>query len=131
MNPEQMAQTIQAMAVQMERLATGLEHMTIQMRGQNERMDKIVDNTATSMKEQGERVGKLEIGSETQVVVISKLTKRVDGIEDDIKGRLEKTELAVNELKTRGSRRLDGIIDKITCVAVGAAVMYFMARFGM
>ena len=115
---------IKPLIVQLERLSTNFEHLITQVKGSNERMDKIVDNTENRLKSQGERVGSLETASETQRVIAEKLLKRMDDVETD-----------VDELKTKGSKRWDGIWDgvigKVICVVLGAILMFILYQVGL
>jgi len=115
---------IKPLITQLERLATNFEHLITQVKGSNERMDKIVENTENRLKSQGERAGKLEIAAESQSIISQKLLKRMDDVEAD-----------VDDLKTKGSKRLDGILDgiigKVICVVLGAALMAFLHQVGL
>jgi len=115
---------IKPLIVQLERLSTNFEHLITQVKGSNERMDKIVDSTEGRLKSQGERIGALETSSETQRVIAEKLLKRMDDVEAD-----------VDELKTKGSKRWDGIWDgvigKVICVVLGAILMFILYQVGL
>ena len=115
---------IKPLITQLERLATNFEHLLTQVKGSNERMDKIVDNTETRLKGQGERLGEHDTAIEKLNVVSEKLLKRMDDVEGD-----------VDELKTKGSKRwdgiLDGIIGKVICVVLGAILMFILYQVGL
>jgi len=115
---------IKPLTTQLERLATNFEHLITQVKGSNERMDKIVDNTEIRLKGQGERLGDHDTAIEKLTVISDKLLRRVDSVETD-----------VDELKTKGSKRwdgiLDGIIGKVICVVFGAILMFILYQFGL
>ncbi|MCL2215375.1 MAG: hypothetical protein FWB91_00010 [Defluviitaleaceae bacterium] len=103
---------IRPLTTQLERLATNFENLIAQVKGSNERMDEIVKNTHSSLKDHGERLGGHDIALERQTVISDKLLKRMDAVEAD-----------VDELKTKGSKRWDGIMEgisgKIICMLLG------------
>ena len=100
---------IAPLTVQLERVATNFEHLAEQMKGSNERMDKIVESSEARLRNQGERIG-----------LVEKSLERLDAIESD-----------VEELKTKGSKRFDVIIEKVIYVVVGALVLAALYRIGL
>ena len=111
---------IKPLTVQLERLATNFEHLATQVKGSNERIDKIVENTEVRQKSLGERTGKIEIAMAQQITISEKLLLRMAAVEQDMEA-----------IKTKGSKRLDGIVEKVVCVVIGAAVMAILYRFGL
>ena len=113
-----------SLGMQIHKVSINLENLTEQLKGQNERMDKLMDTYDTRLSRQGERVGKCEISLESQSVITEKLLKRMDDVEAD-----------VDDIKTRGSKRLDGILDgvigKVICVVLGAILMFILYQFGL
>jgi len=107
---------IRPLITQLERLATNFEHLISQVRGSNERMDKIVDNNEIRLKSQGERIGNVE----TDLENVRQSVINISDLEDRIK-----------KIETKGAKRWESIIEKIILLAVGAIVMYFLARFGL
>ena len=79
-----------------------------------------IDTYDNRLKSQGERIGKLETSAETQSVISTKHQGRLEALEND-----------VDYLKTKGSRRWDGIIEKAACVIVGAIIMFVLYQFGL
>ena len=120
MNPEQITQAIQQMLQEMTRLATNFENLIVQFKASNERIDRMVDHDKVRAKSQGERMGKLELEATAQAVNIEKILKNLESIETD-----------VNDLKTKGSKRWDNIIEKVICVALGAIAMTILYRIGL
>lgn len=110
---------IKPLTIQLERLATNFEHLATQVRGSNERIDKIVENTEVRQKSLGERTGKIEVVLAQQTTVSEKLLQRMAVVEADIEA-----------IKTKGSKRLDGIVEKVICVVIGAVIMAALYRFG-
>ena len=108
------------LATQIHKLAANLEHLTHQLKGQNERVDRLVDSFEDQLKTQGLRIGKLETTMQTQTIISEKLLEQMDKLETD-----------TEDLKMKGSRRWDGIVEKGLCVVIGAILMYFLYRFGM
>jgi len=111
---------IRPLTTQLERLATNFEHLATQVKGSNERIDKIVENAEVRQKGLGERTGRIEVAVEKQSVISEKLLQRMTAAEADI-----------DEIKTKGSKRWEGLIEKIICVVVGAAIMAILYRFGV
>ena len=113
-----------ALVAPIHKLSANIEHLTAQLKGQNERIDKLVDVSEGRLKGQGERIGKIESIAEKQTVIIQKLQKRIEVLEKD-----------VDDIRTKGSKRLDGIIDgalgKIVCVVLGAILMFVFYQFGL
>ena len=144
MNPEQMTQSIQEMmqeiaaiktkqnndhvrieenktlATQIHKVSVNLEHLTDQLKGQNERMDKLIDTYDARLKSQGERIGKLETIAETQSLILEKFQKRLETLEND-----------VEEIKTKGAKRWEGIVEKVIFFIVGAVLMFLAAQIGL
>ena len=106
-------------SMQIGKLTVNIENLIEQLRGQNERVDRLVDTFDARLKNQGERIGEQSTISKTQTLLIEKLTKRIDDHDTHI-----------DELRMRGSRKLGFIIDKIIYVAIGIGVMYVLYRFG-
>lgn len=134
------------------KLTVNLENLTTQLKKQNERLDKHIDTfderldkhidtfderldklvgsfddrlgkhidvCDSRFKTQGERVGALESVAGERKLVIDKLLKRTECLEADVK-----------EIQTKGSRRWDGVVEKVICVVIGAAIMAVMYNFG-
>ena len=105
-----------ALATQIHKLAANLEHLTEQLRGQNERVDKLVDSLEARLKSQGERIGDLERTSETRAILLDKYAKRMETLEKH-----------AEETKTKGARKWDAVVEKIILVVIAAvmgAVLY-------
>jgi DNA repair ATPase RecN len=115
---------IKPLITQLERLATNFEHLIVQVKGSNERMDKIVENTEVRLEDQGERISKLNTITGKLSVITDKLIERMNDVEAD-----------VDRLKTKGSKRLDyildGIIGKVICVVLGAVLMAILYYIGV
>ena len=108
------------LGMEIHKLSANLKHLTEQLRGQNERMDKLINTYDTRLNTQGERIGTVEAHSNVQKVINDKVLKRLVNIEND-----------VDELKTKGSRRWDGIVEKVGYVIVGAVIMFILYQFGL
>jgi len=115
---------IKPLITQLERLATNFEHLIVQVKGSNERMDKIVENTEVRLEDQGERISNLNSTTGKLSIITDKLIERMNDVEVDVDG-----------LKTKGSKRLDyildGIIGKVICVVLGAVLMAILYYFGV
>ena len=118
---------IKPLTTQMERLTTSIEHLIDQVKGSNERMGKMAEKIDESLRGQGERIGDHDTAIERLTVISEKLIKRMDSVESD-----------VDELKTKGSRRLDsikdGIIGKVICVGIGVIIpiaFFILYRLGL
>ena len=101
-----------------------IEHLTNQLEGQKSSLDKLIGKYDTKLTGQGERVGSIERAYETLSVTLNKLQECVNNLETD-----------VENLKSKGSKRwdsiIDGIIGKIIYVVVGATLMFFLYQFGL
>ena len=86
----------------------------------NERMAKESDMMNERLKSHGERLGMVEKSSNTSTLLIEKLAKRVEDNEVDIK-----------EIKLKGSKRWDGMVEKIVCVIIGAVFMFIFYQVGL
>ena len=106
-------------SVQIGKLTVKLENLTEQIKGQNERFDRVIDTFDSRLKNQGERIGEQSTIIKTQTLLLEKLTKRVDSLESHM-----------DDIRTKGSKKLSFILDKVIYVAVGIAVMYVLYRFG-
>ena len=113
-----------ALGMEIHKVSVNLGHLTEQLKGQNERMDKLIDSYDARLKSQGERIGDIgtKVGGLTKVqeVLNEKMLKRLDAVEKD-----------VDEFKTKGSRRWDGIVEKIIFLTVGAIIMFLLAQIGL
>ena len=109
-----------ALGLEIHKVSVNLGHLTEQLRGQNERMDKLINTYDTRLNTQGERIGSVEAHAKVQEVVNGKVLKRLDDVECD-----------VDELKTKGSRRWDGVVEKVVFVIVGAILMFILYQFGL
>ena len=113
---EESKAAISPLITQIARLATGLEHLIPQFQGLTERVDKMADGVEAKLKNQGERLGNVEMD-------IKSVKQSIEPI-GDLDNRVKKIE-------TKGAKRWESITEKILLVAIGAVVMYFLARFGM
>ena len=107
------------MSTQIHKCTSMLEHLTAQFSNQNEQWNRYISSFDQRMKEHGERIGDVELTVGKHTVVIPKITQRLDD-----------TEASVDELKTKGSKRLEGIMDgvivKVIFMVLGAALMYLI-----
>ena len=107
-----------------QRLNVNFENLTEQLKGQNQRIDKLY----TAMQEQvslqgvrhGERLGDLEKFRESHALISVKHGDRLKDVES-----------FVEEQKTRGNRFLGSIAEKIMYTAIGAAVMFLLYQVGL
>jgi len=110
---------IKGLATQIHKLAASVEHLAEQTREQNVRIEKFIEAFDARLGKQGERIGSLETVAERRAVVLEKHQKRIEGLEKD-----------VDELKTKGSRRWDGAVEKVICVVIGAVIMTVLYSIG-
>ena len=107
-----------------EKLTVNLENLTLQLKGQNERIDKL----HTSMQEQvslqgvrhGERLGELERFKESHSLIAVKHGDRIKDVES-----------YVEEQKTKGTKFLGGVAEKAMYTVIGAAIMFLLYRIGI
>ena len=85
-----------------------------------------IDNLISTLENQNNRLKNQDeyacnqLGiNRVQELLIEKLSKKLD----DLDGHID-------ELRMRGSKKLNFIVDKVIYVAVGIAVMYVLYRFG-
>jgi len=110
---------IRDIAAPIHKLVANVEHLVIQMREQNLRTDKVVDMYDARMSKQGKRIGDVEKDAEGRNVMVNKHQKRIEDLESD-----------VEEIKTKGSKRLDGFIEKIALVIIGAVIATLLYNIG-
>ena len=115
------------LGTEIHKLSANLMHLTEQLKGQNERMDKLINtydtrfiSYDTRFNNQGERLGAVESHLNVQKVMIDKVLKRLDDVES-----------YVDYIRTKGSRRWDGIVEKVGLVIVGAVIMFILYQFGL
>ena len=109
---------IKGLATQIHKLAASVEYLAEQTKEQNARIEKFIAAFDARLTRQGERTGNLETVAEGRGVVLDKHQTRIENLEKD-----------VDELKTKGSRRWEGIVEKIAYVLIGAiagAFLYFI-----
>ena len=111
---------LQPLAEQVVELNANLKNLVVQVRDANGSMARMFESTDKRLTRHGERIGPLESSVEKHGLIIDKLAKRMDDSESDIK-----------EIKMKGSKRWDGIVEKIVYVAVGAAVMFLLYQIGI
>ena len=107
-----------------QRLNVNFENLTEQLRGQNQRIDRLHTTIQEQLNMQGvrhgERLGELEKFKESHMLIAAKHGDRIK----DVEGYVE-------EQKTKGSKFLGGIVEKIVYVSVGAAVMFLLYQIGV
>ena len=112
--------SLQPIAEQVVELNANLKNLVVQVRDANDSMSKMFESTDKRLTRHGERIGPLESSVEKHGLVIEKLTKRMDDSENDIK-----------EIKMKGSKRWDGIVEKAIYVVIGAGVMFLLHQIGI
>ena len=111
---------LQPLAEQVVELNANLKNLVVQVRDANGSMTRMFESTDKRLTRHGERLGPLESGVEKLGLIIDKLTKRMDDSETDIR-----------EIKMKGSKRWDGMVEKVVCVVVGAIAMFLLYQIGL
>ena len=137
-----------ALVEPIHQLIPKLEHLTDELKGQNERMDKHFSMSEERAERQGERIGQLEKTSEKNAYSLSELKKEVDDraksqgsrighleesvntFKESIK-RFDDIETKVDEIRMRGSKWWNTILEKGLYVLVGGGLMYILYRIGL
>ena len=107
------------LSAQIGKLTANIESLTNQLKGQNERVDKLVDSYETRLRNHGERIGRLSAESEKQFLLIEKLTKKV-----------EANAGYIDEVRMKGSKHMSQIIERTIYVVVGIVLVYIAYRLG-
>ena len=114
---------LQNLAVEMGRLNVNLENLANQTAQNGENLVRFSETMGERIKGQGERIGGMERNVERNSLLIEKNSTRLDLVETKLE-----------EIKLRGVKRLngivDGIVDKLIYVFVGAAIFYLIYRMG-
>ena len=104
-----------------QRLNVNFENLTEQLRGQNQRIDKLHNAIQEQVNLQGvrhgERLGELEKFKESHMLIAAKHSDRLKDVES-----------YVDEQKSKGTKFLGGIAEKVMYTAIGAAVMFLLYR---
>lgn len=103
-----------------ERLNANIESLTAQMSSVNERMAKSVESSDAKLKDQGVRIGKAELDAAQHTLLLGKLSERMDGAETDIK-----------EIKLKGSKRWEAVVEKIGYIILCAVIMFLLYQIGL
>ena len=137
-----------ALVEPIHQLIPKLEHLTKELKGQNERMDKHFSMSEERAEKQGERIGQLEKTYEKNAYSLSELKKEVDEraksqgsrigqleesvntFKESIK-RFDDIESKVDEIRMRGSKWWNTILEKGLYVLVGGGLMYILYRIGL
>ena len=101
-------------------IRTNNERITRSMEMTNERIIKEHESVNDRLTRHGERIGKCEKNSDANVLLIEKMTKRVDDAETDIK-----------EIKLKGSKRWEGITEKVMYGVILAVMMFLLYQVGI
>ena len=109
-----------ALSSEIHKMSINIGNLTEQIKGQNERTDKLINDYNSRLQNQGVRIGAVEVQAKAQEVVSETVLKRLDAVEGDVDG-----------LKTKGTKRWDGVVEKIIFVVVGAGVMFVLSRLGL
>ena len=111
---------LQPLAEQVVELNANLKNLVAQVRDANGSMAKMFESTDKRLTRHGERIGPLESGIEKHGLAIERLAKRMDDSEADIR-----------EIMMKGSKRWDGIVEKVVCVIIGAVMMFLFYHIGL
>ena len=107
-----------------QRLNVNFENLTEQLRGQNQRIDRLHTTIQEQLNLQGvrhgERLGDLEKFKEAHMLIAVKLSDR-----------LRDVEAYVDEQKSKGSKLLGGMAEKVVYTLIGAAIMFLFYQIGL
>ena len=137
-----------ALVEPIHQLIPKLEHLTNELKGQNERMDKHFSMSEERAEKQGERIGQLEKNTEKTAHSLSELKKEVDeraksqgsrigqleeyvNKQNEVLKRVEGLETKVDEIRMQGSTWWNALLKNAMYVIVGAILMYIFYRIGL
>ena len=107
-----------------QRLNVNFENLTEQLRGQNQRIDRlhatIQEQVSLQGVRHGERLGELEKFKESHMLIAVKHSDRLKDVES-----------YVDEQKSKGTKFLGGIAEKVMYTIIGAAIMFLLYRIGL
>ena len=137
-----------ALVEPIHQLIPKLEHLTDELKGQNVRMDKHFSMSEERAEKQGERIGRVESVLEKITHFVEELKKEVDeraksqgerlgkleeyvNKQNEVLKRVEGLEVKVDEIRMRGSKWWNTILEKGLYVLVGGGLMYILYRIGL
>ena len=110
---------LQPLSEQVARLNANLENLVDKVQTYVERNESLSNEIDVRLTRHGERLGEMEKAQTTSNLLVVKLQQRADESEADVK-----------ELKMRGAKRWDGLMDKALYAVAGAAFMLLLYQFG-
>ena len=108
------------MTVEMHRMVSSVDNLSREVKSLGERQDKMLETIKGSLKTHGERTGELEKFRETHALIASKHGDRLRELEGFVEAQ-----------KTKGTRFLGSIAEKVAWVVAGAVVMYALYQLGL
>ena len=110
----------EALTVQIHTLIASVEGLSKEVKGFGERQDKMMSIIDDRLKTHGERIGELEKFRESHTLVLAKHGER-----------LKELECFVDKQKTKGTRFLGSIAEKVAWVVAGAVAMFLLYQVGI
>ena len=137
-----------ALVEPIHQLIPKLEHLTDELKVQNERMDKHFSSSEERAEKLAERIGDLEKIIEKIAYSLNELKKDVDeraksqgsrigqleehvNKQNEIQKRVETLETKVDEIRMRGSAWWNALLKNAMYVIVGAILAYIFYRIGL
>ena len=110
----------ESLTVQIHTMIASVDNLSKEVKALGERQDKMMVIIDERLKTHGERMGELEKFKESQALAISKYGDR-----------LKDLECYIDKQKTKGTRLLSSIAEKIAWVVAGAVVMFLLYQIGL
>ena len=137
-----------ALVEPIHQLIPKLEHLTDELKVQNERMNKHFSMSEERAEKQGERIGRIESVLEKITHFFEELKKEVDeraksqgerlgkleeyvNKQNEVLKRVERLEAKVDEIRMQGSTWWNALLKNAMYVIVGAILMYIFYRIGL
>ena len=108
------------MTVEMHRMVSSVDNLSREVKSLGERQDRMIETIKGSLKTQGERTGELEKFREAHAIIASKHGDRLRELEGFVEAQ-----------KTKGTKFLGSIAEKVAWVVAGAVAMYALYQLGL